>query len=251
MLDTIRHDDILELRLNRPPANALDLDLITSLRRGIEAAPREGARAVVLSGAPGMFCAGLDVPALVKLDREGMETTWRALYDTMRAIANSPLPVAAAIGGHSPAGGAVLAINCDYRVMAQGDFKIGLNEVRVGIMLPPVLLRVLRRVVGERQAERLAVAGLMVDSQEALRIGLVDEIVPLDQVTQAALLWCRSILELPSHAMSATRARARASLVELFEQPQGEIEEVTEAWFSPETQAALAALIARLAAKKR
>jgi enoyl-CoA hydratase/carnithine racemase len=251
MLDTIRHDDILELRLNRPPANALNHDLIASLRRGIEAAPREGARSIVLSGAPGMFCAGLDVPALVKLDRQGMQALWQGLYETMRAIANSPLPVAAAINGHSPAGGAVLAINCDYRVMAQGDFKIGLNEVRVGITLPPVLLRVLRRVVGERQAERLAVGGLLVDAQEALRIGLVDELVPVEQVTQAALLWCRSMLELPAHAMTATRARARASLVELFEHPQGEIEEVVEAWFSPQTQQALAALIAKLAAKKR
>jgi enoyl-CoA hydratase/carnithine racemase len=161
------------------------------------------------------------------------------------------VPVAAAIGGHSPAGGAVLAINCDYRVMAQGDFKIGLNEVRVGIPLPPVLLRILRRVVGERQSERLAVGGLMVDAQEALRIGLVDEIVPIEQVTQAALLWCRSMLELPAHAMSATRARARSSLVELLSQPQGEVAEVTELWFAPETQAALQVLIAKLAAKKR
>lgn len=251
MLDTIRHDDILELRLNRPPANALDPELIASLRRGIEAAPREGARAVVLSGAPGMFSGGLDVPALVKLDRAGVRGLWQGLYDTMRALANSPLPVAAAITGHSPAGGAVLAINCDYRVMAQGDFKIGLNEVRVGITLPPVLLDVLRRVVGDRQAERLAVGGLLVDAQEALRIGLVDELVPVEEVTQAALHWCRTMLELPGQAMAATRQRARRPLVELFAAPQGEIDEVVEAWYSEETQGALRALIERLAAKKR
>jgi 3,2-trans-enoyl-CoA isomerase len=251
MLDTIRHDDILELRLNRPPANALDPGLIDSLRRGIEAAPAEGARAVVLSGAPGMFSGGLDVPALVKLDRDGIRGLWQGLYDTMRALANSPLPVAAAITGHSPAGGAVLAICCDYRVMAEGDFKIGLNEVRVGITLPPVLLRVLRRIVGDRQAERLAVGGLLVDAQEAQRIGLVDELVPVGEVTQAALHWCRTMLELPRQAMSATRQRARAPLAELFAQPQGEIEEVVDAWYSTETQGALRALIERLAAKKR
>jgi len=69
MLDTIRHDDILELRLDRPPANALDQALIASLRRGVEAAPREGARALVVSGAQGMFSGGLDVPSLVALIR--------------------------------------------------------------------------------------------------------------------------------------------------------------------------------------
>jgi enoyl-CoA hydratase/carnithine racemase len=251
MLDTIRHDDILELRLDRPPANALDPALIESLHRGVEAAPREGARAIVLSGAPGMFSGGLDVPALVKLDRDGIRSLWQGLYDTMRALANSPVPVAAAITGHSPAGGAVLAICCDYRVMAEGDFKIGLNEVRVGITLPPVLLRVLRRIVGDRQAERLAVGGLLVDAQEAQRIGLVDELVPVGEVTQAALHWCRTMLELPRQAMSATRQRARAPLAELFAQPQGEIDEVVDAWYSAETQAALRALIERLAAKKR
>jgi enoyl-CoA hydratase/carnithine racemase len=251
MLETIRHDDILELRLDRPPANALDPALIESLLRGVEAAPREGARAIVLSGAPGMFSGGLDVPALLKLDRDGIRGLWQGLYDTMRALANSPVPVAAAITGHSPAGGAVLAICCDYRVMAQGDFKIGLNEVRVGITLPPVLLRVLRRIVGDRQAERLAVGGLLVDAQEAQRIGLVDELVPVGEVTQAALHWCRTMLELPRQAMSATRQRARAPLAELFAQPQGEIDEVVDAWYSAETQAALGALIERLAAKKR
>ena len=251
MLDTLRHDDILELRLNRPPANALDSGLIASLYRGLEAAPREGARAVVLSGAPGMFSGGLDVPALVGLDRDAIRGLWQGLYDTMRAIATSPVPVAAAITGHSPAGGAVLAICCDYRVMAEGDFKIGLNEVRVGITLPPVLLRVLRRIVGDRQAERLAVGGLLVDSQEALRIGFVDEVVPVGEVTQAALHWCRTMLELPRAAMAATRQRARAPLAELFAQPQGEIDEVVDAWYSAETQAALLALIERLAAKKR
>ncbi len=251
MLDTIRHGDILELRLDRPPANALDPQLIASLRRGIEAAPREGARAVVLSGARGMFSGGLDVPALVQLDRDGIRGVWQGLYDTMRALAASPVPVAAAITGHSPAGGAVLAICCDYRVMAEGDFKIGLNEVRVGITLPPVLLQVLRRIVGDRQAERLAVGGLLVDSQEALRVGLVDEIVPVDEVIQAALHWCRTMLELPRRAMATTRERARAPLAELFTRPQGEIEEVVDAWYSAETQAALAALIERLQAKKR
>lgn len=251
MLDTIRHDDILELRLDRPPANALDSELIAALRRGVEAAPREGARAIVLAGGPGMFSGGLDVPALVKLDRDGVRRLWQGLYDTMRALAGSTVPIAAAITGHSPAGGAVLAINCDYRVMAQGDFKIGLNEVRVGITLPPVLLRALQRVVGERQAERLAVGGLLVDAQEALRIGLVDELVPPGEVIAAALHWCHTMLELPPQAMSATRMRARRSLVELYAEPQGEIDEVVAAWYSPETQGALAALIERLAAKKR
>jgi len=251
MLDTIRHDDILELRLDRPPANALDQALIASLRRGVEAAPREGARALVVSGAQGMFSGGLDVPSLVGLDHTAITHAWQEFYDLMKALATSPIPVAAAVTGHSPAGGAVIAICSDYRVMAQGDFKIGLNEVRVGIALPPVILQLLRRIVGDRQAERLGVGGLMIDAQEALRVGLVDELAPVEGVIQVALHWCRTMLELPPNAMATTRRLARAPIAELFAEPRGEVEQVVRDWGSEETQAALAALIARLRAKKR
>jgi Delta3-Delta2-enoyl-CoA isomerase len=251
MLDTIRHDDILELRLDRPPANALDQALIASLRRGIEAAPREGARALVVSGAQGMFSGGLDVPSLVGLDHTAITHAWQDFYDLMKALATSPIPVAAAVTGHSPAGGAVIAICSDYRVMAQGDFKIGLNEVRVGIALPPVILQLLRRIVGDRQAERLGVGGLMIDAQEALRVGLVDELAPVEGVIQVALHWCRTMLELPPNAMATTRRLARAPIAALFAEPQGEVEQVVRDWGSEETQTALAALIARLRAKKR
>ena len=251
MLDTIRHDDILELRLDRPPANALDQALIASLRRGVEAAPREGARALVVSGAQGMFSGGLDVPSLVGLDHTAITHAWQDFYDLMKALATSPIPVAAAVTGHSPAGGAVIAICSDYRVMAQGDFKIGLNEVRVGIALPPVILQLLRRIVGDRQAERLGVGGLMIDAQEALRVGLVDELAPVEGVIPVALHWCRTMLELPPNAMATTRRLARAPIEELFAEPQGEVEQVVRDWGSEETQAALAALIARLRAKKR
>ena len=114
MLDLIRHDDILELRLARPPVNALDAGLIHALRQAIEAAPSEGARGLILSGRSGMFSGGLDVPSLLQLDRAGMAGVWRNLFGACAALARSTIPTVAAITGHSPAGGAVLSIFCDY-----------------------------------------------------------------------------------------------------------------------------------------
>ena len=131
---------VRELHLNRPPANALSPELIVALREAVEAAPKDGARALVLSGGPGMFSAGLDVPLLVALDRPAIAAAWRELYSLMRALACSPIPIAAAITGHGPAGGTVLALFCDWRGMAEGDWKMGFNEVQVGIPLPPVIL---------------------------------------------------------------------------------------------------------------
>ena len=107
-----------------------------------------------------MFSGGLDVPHLIQLDRPAMSATWRDFYAMMRALATSPIPIAAAITGHAPAGGAVISLFCDVRIMADGDFKIGLNEVQVGLFLPPIIFKAMRRLVGNRQAERLCVAGL-------------------------------------------------------------------------------------------
>lgn len=158
--------------------------------RAVQLAPGEGKRALVLSGSPGIFSAGLDVPVLLKLDRPAMDAVWRDFYALMHALAASPIPIAIAITGHVPAGGTVLALFCDWRVAAEGDFKIGLSEVQVGLPLPPVILSVLRRLVGARQAERLAVTGLLVPPGNAAALGLVDEVVPVEQVVERAIKWC-------------------------------------------------------------
>lgn len=252
MLKRIEHGDgILELRLDHPPANALNPALVLALHTAIEAAPKSGARALVLSGAEGMFSAGLDVPELLTLDPAAMSAFWQEFIRLLRVIALSPLPIAAAITGHSPAGGAVLAIFCDTRIAAEGQFKIGLNEVCVGLPVPSVIYAALKRLVGVRQAERLCLHGLLIVPDEALRIGLVDQVVPSKQVMPAALDWCRSLLKLPPQAVAATRKLARADLAALFvELGQRSHEDLMNVWFSAETQAAMRAMLAQLAARK-
>ena len=251
MLETIDHGPVRELRLARPPVNALDTGLIAALRAAVEEAPGSGARALVLSGRPGMFSAGLDVPYLLNLDRAAITAAWEDFYGLMEALATSSIPIAAAITGHSPAGGAVLAIFCDYRVMAEGDFRIGLNEVEVGIPMPPVIHAAAARQVGPRQAERLLVGGLMIPAAEALAIRLVDELAPLEQVVERALAFCRRLLALPPLAMGFTRRVARGDLACLFEKKrQLELDTLIDAWFSDETQGAMRALLARLAERR-
>jgi len=251
MILTFEHGPVRELHLNRPPVNALSPELIAALLQAVEAAPLEGRRALVLSGSPGIFSAGLDVPVLLKLDRPSMEAVWRDFYALMRALASSPIPLAAAITGHAPAGGTVLALFCDWRVAAEGDSKIGLSEVQVGLPLPPLILSALRRLVGPRQAERLAVTGLLVSPAEALQLGLVDEVVPAERVLERALHWCQDLLALPRAAMDLTRRQARVDLVR--ESARGmdhELAEVSSWWWWPETQAALHCMVERLAKKK-
>src|SRR5439155_13782368 len=123
--------------------------------------------------------------------------------------AEAPIPVVAALTGHSPAGGTVLAVFADYRIMAEGPYKLGLNEVQVGLPVPEVLVRGLQYLVGTRQAARLAVGGLLLDPAEALKVGLVDELAPAEQVAARAIAWAADLLTRPPTAMAATRKLAR------------------------------------------
>ena len=195
MLNLITHDHaIRELQLARPPVNALNLELLQALRKAVDDSVRDDVRGIVLSGAPGLFSAGVDVPALLQRDRAGVREYWREFFALCGTLARAPIPLVAAITGHSPAGGAVLALFCDYRVMADGPYRIGLNEVQVGLIVPEAIQLALRRVVGTYRAERLLVAGAMLESSAALDCDYVDELADVDQVIARSISWLQELL---------------------------------------------------------
>ena len=142
--------------------------------------------------------------------RAAVHAAWSGFFDAVRAIGESPVPMVAAIAGHAPAGGCVLALCCDYRVMAEGPFRIGLNETQVGLVAPEGIQHLLRRVVGAYRAERMLIAGEMVESARAFEIGLVDELAAIDAVGTRALAWLEALLALPRRPMLRTREIARA-----------------------------------------
>lgn len=248
MIEKIQHDQaITELKLSRPPVNALDPELVGVLAEDLRQCVEDGAEAVVVSGQPGMFSAGLDVPTLLQLDRDGMAAFWTDFFGLLETIARCRVPVVAALTGHSPAGGTVLALFADYRVMAKGEFRMGLNEVQVGLVVPPLIHRALARLIGDYPAERHLVAGDMIDSAAAVHVGLVDEVADPDAVIERALAWCRRHLALPRHAMLATRELVRADLCRQFDDPDAlDIQGFVDGWFQPETQASLKQLVERL-----
>jgi enoyl-CoA hydratase/carnithine racemase len=251
MILTFDHGPVRELRLNRPPVNALSPDLIVALGQAVREAPGDRVRALVLSGSPGRFSGGLDVPLLLTLDRTAIAALWQDFYALLRALAASPIPIAAAITGHAPAGGTVLPLFCDWRVLADGDWKMGFNEVQVGLPLPPVILAALKIRVGSQRAERLAVGGILALPEEAVRLGLADEVVPAGRVVERAIEWCQGLLALPPDAMSQTRRRARADIAGLFDHNlDRELDQVTASWWSDEAQTVLHALVERLAKGK-
>jgi enoyl-CoA hydratase/carnithine racemase len=250
MLDTIQHGPVHEIRLARPPVNALDPTLVRALCEALARATREGARGIVVSGREGMFSAGLDVPSLLQLGRDDLRAFWNDFFALCAALACSPIPVVAAITGHAPAGGAVLSIMCDYRIMADGAFRIGLNETQVGLAVPECIQAALRRLVGAYRAERLMVAGAMLEAADAKVAGFVDELVATDRVVPRAIAWLGDLLKLPPDAMGETRRLARADLAAVFADPSAlQVEDLLDRWYAPEAQAVLQALVAKLKAK--
>jgi enoyl-CoA hydratase/carnithine racemase len=247
MLQLIKHDTIHEIRLARPPVNALDPALVRALRDAIAGAQREGARGIVLSGREGLFSAGLDVPVLLMLPRDALRAFWGDFFGLCADLACSPVPTVAAITGHAPAGGAVLSIMCDYRVMADGAFRIGLNETQVGLAVPAPIQAMMRRLVGAYRAERLMVAGAMLEAADAKGVGFVDELVATDLVVPRAIAWLSDLLKLPPQAMTGTRRIARADVVAMFEDAAAlSVDAILEVWYAPEAQSVLHALVARL-----
>lgn len=250
MLETIDHGNVREIKLARPPANALSAELVELLTRSLLEAG-EQAGAVVVSGLPGMFSAGLDVPQLLQFDRVEMSRFWQLFLDMLKTIAHMPVPTAFAMTGHAPAGGIVMALFGDYRIMPRGGFKTGLNEVQVGLVVSAPIHKALARAVGAHTAERILVAGEMMESERAKDIGLVDELVddPGSAVSRA-IEWCEQHLALPRPAMLTTREMARADLHGFFDDKSAlEVEKFVEIWYSDSTRATLTALVERLTKK--
>lgn len=238
MLDIISHGDVTELRMNRPPANALNHDLLEAILEGCAEAPGAGARGLILAGQPGMFCAGIDVPELLGQSRSEIHRFWSLLFRTSQSLAACPVPVVAALSGHGPAGGAVLAAHCDYRIAADGAFKIGFNEVQVGLPLPSSILYAFQDLVGTRLARQLGMQGQLMPMERAREIGLIDELVAPEALEERALEYLRSLLALPPVAMNTTRLGGKEGLLCVLNESD-DIEKTTAAWFSDETQAAM------------
>jgi len=247
MINRMIHGEVHELRLNRPPVNALSPDLLRFLSEEVRRSAEQGARAIVLSGREGMFSAGLDVPVLIELDKEELGRALVAFFDAIDALAASVVPVAAAITGHSPAGGAVLALCCDRRVMAEGDYAIGLNEVRIGIPVPRIVADLATRAVGRRVGEALCVSGKLLTPAEALEVGFVDEVVPVGDVVAAARRWCEDIIQAPPQALGDTRSVLRRDLIELIHRhSKDDVRLLADQWFQPELQTAMRDLVTQL-----
>ena len=206
MAETLRHllvtrsVGVATVALDRPPVNAVDLAVIEEFLRVVaELGDDRAVRAVIVTGRDRRFCAGADIAMLRDVSPENQRHA-RRWVDVQAGLEGMEKPVIAAINGYALGGGAELALACDVRLMAR-DAAIGFPEIRLGIFPGAGGTQRLTRLVGPARALRLMMEGRRLTADEALAIGIVDEVVPADLLQQAALEMAGRLAAGPTRAI--------------------------------------------------
>jgi len=233
-------ESVAIIRLNSGVTNALNLDVVDDLSSALTQVKSEF-QGIILAGGAKFFCIGFDLPTLLKLDRTGMS---RFFYEFDQAAFNLltvPLPTACAIAGHAIAGGNILALTCDYRFAGSGEKLIGLNEVRLGVPVPYLADLMLRQIIGDRAATEMLYHGKFVTSSEAEKIGLVDKVVPQEELEDRAVEKIAELAALPRAAFTTLKAnRIEAIRLRYEKYYTSKNKDFLDCWFSKPTQALLA-----------
>ena len=241
------HESIAVVRMDRPPANALDLELGAELI----AVPGELARsepdAVVITGRDGFFSAGLDLNLVPTLDPATQLEMVMGVNRLVAAWYGFPRPVVAAVNGHAIAGGLVIALCADYRVGSQQG-KLGLTEVRVGVPYPANALAVVTAELSPPVARMLVLRAHLIDPRDALALGVVDELTARDAVIGRALEMAAELGDMPTDSYATVKEQLRGpTLAAMRRVVESGTDPLAGVWLSAETGSASAAALGRTA----
>ena len=251
MIRSYQKNQIQIIELNRPKVNAIDDSLISSLNVELDKVERnDSIKGLILTGQSGVFSAGLDIVSLYNKDKEYMETFWLMFSSLLLRIYRYPKLVFSAISGHSPAGGTVISIMTDYRVMSKGNYVIGLNEVAVGLSMPIGIGRVFQSLLGERVAEKMTLTGKLVNPEEAESIGLIDKVVESENLLNYSIETMNKWLKLPFNKQIESKLSLRKEVIDLMvDTVKKENDNFIKAWFSDECRMTMKKIINKLSKK--
>ncbi|EFL23072.1 MULTISPECIES: enoyl-CoA hydratase/isomerase family protein [Streptomyces] len=205
-------DGVATFRLDRPPMNALDVATQDRLRElAAEVTRRDDVRAVVVWGGEKVFAAGADIKEMRDMDHAAMVARSRDLQDAFTAVARIPKPVVAAVTGYALGGGCELALCADFRIAAE-NAKLGQPEILLGLIPGAGGTQRLARLVGPSRAKDLIFTGRQVKADEAVAIGLVDRVVPAEEVYEQAHAWAAQLAKGPAMALRAAKESVDAGL---------------------------------------
>lgn len=244
-------DHLAIITLNRGKSNSLNREMVTELTdmlTNIENDANIGG--VMIAGRENFFSAGLDLIELYGYNEEEAKSFWHLFLNFVAKITAFKKPIVAAINGHSPAGGCVIALACDARAMAEGKYIIGLNEVPVGIIVPNAIFQLYSFWLGKANATRSLLEGKLFNPQEALEIGLVDEVVSPESILTAAERSVRKYMAFERTTWSQSKVNIRRELIQSTSADQSaDLEIMLKQWWAPTTRAILKTIIDSLQKK--
>lgn len=235
-------DSIAIIELNRGATNAINLTLVDECTELVYSlAGKETVEGLILSSASERFFSiGFDVPALYPLAPDEFEKFYKRFNRLCLALYALPMPTVAAISGHATGGGCILALCCDFRVMSEGHKLIGLPEITLGVPVPFPADRMLRQLLGDREASRLMYSGEFIPAAEAQRIGLVDEVVESHELRAAAKRKIETVLVTSLSAFATIKGNRIYSTKMEIEQMLVEKESLfIDMWYSGEARTLL------------
>jgi enoyl-CoA hydratase len=240
------HGEVGLLRINAGKANAMSPEFVAGLIDAMAEVRARAPEALVITGTGKVLSAGLALPTLVDLNRDDMRTFMQGFGQAMESVLTFPTPTIAAVNGHAIAGGCVLALMCDYRVMVEDGARIGLNEVSLGIGLPASVLEPLRVRLPARSWAPIALAGELFSPEDALALELVDDLVGADGLESSALERASALGGAPLASAQVKAALLRPLIAEIRAHEDAELEAWLDTWVSPDGRRLVGEAIAHL-----
>ncbi len=209
---------IATMSLSRAPVNSIDLALAQQFNETLKSIHQSGDcdALIIKSDIPDVFSAGLDLAELYQPSKPRLEEFWREIQELWLALYSSKLPTVAAINGHCLAGGSIIASSCDYRIAAKGDYSIGVIAAKVGVIASPWFLKMLAVLIGQRMTELALQQGRVFTPDNALKIGLVDEVCDPSDLKKQTLEAVSPFLSVSQESRSTMKLFLRSEFIESF-----------------------------------
>jgi 3,2-trans-enoyl-CoA isomerase len=236
-----RDGEIMTLTLKRGKVNALNDSVVDELRDILKTCETDSrVRALVLTGEGKFFSFGFDIPEFLSFTKEAFARYLTNFTDLYTYLFLYPKPVVAALNGHTIAGGCMLSLACDYRVMVTGKARISLNEIGFGSSVFAGSTEMLRFLVGSANATEILYSGALYTAEEAKSLGLVQKVAPVERCGSEAGQVALNFSEKSQEAFASIKSLLRKSVTEEMIRREGEsLKEFVDIWYSEATWANL------------
>ncbi|WP_295668085.1 enoyl-CoA hydratase/isomerase family protein [uncultured Mucilaginibacter sp.] len=245
------NEKVAVITLDRGRSNPINHQMVKELTACIKDLENDDqVGGVILTGKPGFFSSGADLMEVYGYDAQQAKSFWTDFFALQSALIAFKKPMVAALSGHSPAGGCVLAVCCDYRLMAEGEYIIGLNEIPVGIIVPESIFKVYAFWIGKQKAYQFLLEGKLIKVNEALQIGLIDEVCHAEDLLAQAEKKVKMYMQFNAVTWSQSKLNLRQELISDSNTDQSTtLSQMLKQWWAPETRATLEVIIQNLKAR--